>query len=533
MTANPFEDFLQYVGKNYGEENWVTVYKDIETSDNSEDGGLYCALVSKDQTEKALNQTRWDVMIGAGGPGFCTYYEDGKSITTYYNAEEEGFLRLVLNRDFHGRENNYIEILEEFRLFHNLYFRTRDATYITFDDSGDEVEVIKTTPSEIKIRKWYLKSFIAARQMNLLLYFEVTRHFHEILSYQEEIIGNDVSYIIYSGDSYAKGYHTFSRICGKKLIRCGPMESCGVYPFKKEKEFQDFIIGGDSDDPTTFNCNPDSLANYFGANPQAPHYLTPVYFRKEVMQKYYSSSDYEINDGHLHRRGAWSLRLDNNSPTHVAVFLGDLGTDLPEKEQIYWKSFNVAPDGRTISDANFQRSFLGNFYDADNPEHKFKNKYERLQKEWQEHYGWSLFLPLSDKDNHFIKSIRSMLTNEQSEFDGQILSLTKTINDSINVKELRKFLEITDQDIKSIGLMEELLKKLEIKDSSTHISLLRAIQSVRSTGVAHRKGTEYEKSIARLNINEEDYQTEFDQILLNMTVFFDALLAKLKTNKSV
>ena len=25
-------------------------------------------------------------------------------------------------------------------------------------------------------------------------------------------------------------------------------------------------------------CNPSCLSNYFGANPTAPHYLTPVYF---------------------------------------------------------------------------------------------------------------------------------------------------------------------------------------------------------------------------------------------------------------
>lgn len=62
------------------------------------------------------------------------------------------------------------------------------------------------------------------------------------------------------------------------------------------------------------------------------------------MQKYYSSSEYEITDGHLDRTGAWSLRFDNNSPNHVSVFLGDLGRDLPSKEQVYWKSFNLIPD---------------------------------------------------------------------------------------------------------------------------------------------------------------------------------------------
>ena len=29
-------------------------------------------------------------------------------------------------------------------------------------------------------------------------------------------------------------------------------------------------------------CNPSCLSNYFGANPSAPHYLTPVYFDAAV-----------------------------------------------------------------------------------------------------------------------------------------------------------------------------------------------------------------------------------------------------------
>jgi hypothetical protein len=310
---------------------------------------------------------------------------------------------------------------------------------------------------------------------------------------------------------------------GKKLIKYGPIESCGVWPFERKKSYQDYIIGGDNDDPKQFTCNPDLLANYFGANPDAPHYLTPVYFRKEVMQKYYGASEHEISDGHLHRRGAWSLRLDNNSPGHVSVFLGDLGTDLPEKEQIYWKSFNIVPDGRKISKTNFQRSFMGNFFNPENPEHKFRSKYRLLQEAWQEKYGWTLFLPLSKKDEHFLKSIRSMLSNEQSEFDSQILALTKATIDSTNIRDLRKFLGVIDQDSKAIALIEVLLTKIQAPESSKYLTLLRGIQSVRSTGVAHRKGTEYDKAIARLDINENNYQAEFDQILFGMVEFFEVI----------
>lgn len=525
MSVNPFKDFIKFILEKHGEENWITVYRHDPINNSDYDGGMYCALVSKEKTEKSMDQASWDLMIGSGGPGFCTSYEDGHKKTTYYTNSDDDYLRIVLNREFHGRKDDYIEILEEFRLFHNLYFDKKTGFYISFDDSGDEVEVIKILENEVKIRRRFLRSFMAAKQMNLLLYFELTRHFKDPLNYSDDERTDILTFSIYSGDSYSDGFKSFSRILGKKLILCEPIDKCGVWPFEREKDYQEFIIGGDSDEPLRFTCDHNRLANYFGANPDAPPYLTPVFFRNEVMQKYYGSSDYEIEDGHLRRRGAWSLRFDNNSTSHISVFLGDLGRDLPEKEQVYWKSFNLIPDGRRISRTNFERSFLGNFYDPEIPEHKFKYKFKEFQDYWSKTHGWQFFFPLSDKDEHFWTSLRSMLTNEQSEFDLQILGLTKLTIDSINVKELRSHVGITDSSSKSISLVEELLKQQNSSHLTALTALLRGLQSVRSTGVAHRKGTEYEKTMTKLNIDTEDYRSEFDQLLLGVIFLLDEIMS--------
>lgn len=121
-----------------------------------------------------------------------------------------------------------------------------------------------------------------------------------------------------------------------------------------------------------------------------------------------------------------------------------------------------------------------------------------------------------------------MLTNEQNEFDAQILALTKVTIDSVNIKELRKFLGISDPQVKSIALVEKLLIKLNASNVSSNIELLRDIQSVRSTGVAHRKGNEYDKAIAKLDINENDYQAQFDHLLRCLISFFEEVLSCLR-----
>lgn len=42
-------------------------------------------------------------------------------------------------------------------------------------------------------------------------------------------------------------------------------------------------------------------------------------------------------------------------------------------------------------------------------------------------------------------------------------------------------------------------------------------QGVRSTGVAHRRGSKYEKTIARLGIKDDELIKAFDSILEQMT----------------
>jgi len=89
----------------------------------------------------------------------------------------------------------------------------------------------------------------------------------------------------------------------------------------------------------------------------------------------------------------------------------------------------------------------------------------------------------------------------------------------------RQLLEVKDPELKSIALADMLLNKINASNGTCHIGLLRGIQSVRSTGVAHRKGTEYDKAIAKLDINENNYQAEFDQLLCGLVDLFDEILS--------
>lgn len=217
MNANPFSHFIAFITEKHGEENWVTVYENMPINGGNSDGAMFSALVKPDRIERVLSDSCWDLIVGAGAPGFCTSYENGESVARYYTNSDEGYLRLVLNRQFHGRKEDYVEVLEEFRLFHNLYYDHKTSTHIAFDDSGDEIEVVKCTQHSVQIRRSYLRSFMAARQMHLLLFFENTLHFKDSVNFTMEECNSNLRYSIYSGASYSNGFESFSRIIGKKL----------------------------------------------------------------------------------------------------------------------------------------------------------------------------------------------------------------------------------------------------------------------------------------------------------------------------
>lgn len=118
-----------------------------------------------------------------------------------------------------------------------------------------------------------------------------------------------------------------------------------------------------------------------------------MFFRRAVLDKYYADPDrYQVQDGYLRAGAFWGLPVDNALYEHVAVFLGDLGR-LPEREQQYWRSFNVAPAG-SLSETAIQRSFLNQFADTDRIEYRFYRAYKLLNEGWSSKFGWPIFKEL-------------------------------------------------------------------------------------------------------------------------------------------
>ena len=86
-------------------------------------------------------------------------------------------------------------------------------------------------------------------------------------------------------------------------------------------------------------------------------FLTPVYFRPEVLRKYYDAPQrYKVETGYLRCVGLWGIPFERRTDDLVQVWLGDLG-QIPHIDQRHWRTHCVQPPGTGISEARFRRDF--------------------------------------------------------------------------------------------------------------------------------------------------------------------------------
>jgi hypothetical protein len=174
--------------------------------------------------------------------------------------------------------------------------------------------------------------------------------------------------------------------------------------------------------------------------------------------------------------------------------------------------YNVA-EGKKMSETNFKRSLLGQFADAESPDLVFRQEFLFFQTAWFKKFSWYLFLPLKAEDDYCFNSLRCISKNEQVDFDIQISSLAKILNDSINVKEIRK--KLPQSESKSIKLLSEFSSLYHVEFDVG--KALRELQTLRSSGVAHRKGKEYDKAKVKQNIDTTNLSNSLDRILISLT----------------
>lgn len=475
---------------------------------------------------KLLAGFGWDVRIDGHRPGFSVSYGGGEERVIYAPVGWDGVEPIVHVRPPVKRFPRSFVWAQELVLLFDLH-RGADGQWSWIDDAGDDQVVITSAPDIIRAQRWVIRRFQAVRQMALELTIESDVTDAALGSLGEtkaELRTETSAFSYYRGQLMGPNGRWYSRLLGKQILLPPPIEECGLWPYEEAPKYESFAIGTDDlGRAIEYSSDPEGLANFFGANPDAPNYVTPVTFRREVLEKYYRASDeYSIEDGYLRRNGFWGIRIDNDGPDVVTVMLGDLGRDLPHREQQYWRSFNLATKGG-FSETAFRRGFLAQFADSASLDLQFRRLYPDVNTEWNRRFGWPLYREPAADDTHLLSQVRLLADNQQGAFDDHVLGLAKLMVDALNEEALTAAIGAGPEDEKGISKLSRLLDGLGIQTAESIIDALRNLQAIRSAGTAHWKGSKYEKH--RAAAASSDRRKWFADILERAVVVLEELRA--------
>ena len=550
LDSLSFLKFEDWIGiKEHEKNDWITVARKWreESKTRLSDFFTFSAMVpaSEENRAKLLSNCEWEIYHDFfGKPSFYTtdrdhtwLYDDGtKKIVN--NIE---FRPFVLYRDFHGYKPSCFELVQNFLLYHNAFFEQEEKEYRFIDEDGELQKLARIKENGdnqiIEVDAHWLKDYLAANKCFLVRFHDHRRFVKEDVGdlIQKGILRQRFSdryclLELYIGENELgiQDFKSLSVLFGKDIVLPYPTPDKRKMTFllDVDKKYANFIIDLDENGtPIEATCDESKLSNYF-EDRGTPHILTPVFFKKEVLKKYYDEpSRYRVTSNSIYCLDLWHLPFDITEEGLVQVWLGDLGR-IPYKEQLHWKCYNVLPKG-TITKRRWLTDFLAEFPDPSDipdPIYRFKAVYEEIQLLFREKFGEPLFLPLGKEDSHAYESLHLPVTEEWSEFDEQILYLSKLLVDSLNVKFLSKRTsykindKVNGKKLKPLDLLELFLKKLSVseKDIKFIMSSLRAMWAIRSYGSAHRKGKEFNKILQKYGLAKLSNRRKIDKLVKNL-----------------
>ena len=255
------------------------------------------------------------------------------------------------------------------------------------------------------------------------------------------------------------------------------------------------------------------------------HELDKVFFAAEVLARYRSCpSQYTIGDGFIrcHKDG-WILNsLYITSNNEVYCYLYDLSL-LPNKEQRYWKIYNLKSRLGKEDRLEIKRNFFCSFDDG-----PLSNLLRILQNFQTLRFGkdslqiWNHTLSIEE----MINEIAMPLIEEDKHYKDQfLLPLARLIIEGFSQANLKWLAEELDIDssaekLGSLSLLEKCLIALSDKDqASIAIAPLRHLQDEKSSRSSHG-GKSPKQNIVK----------EAKQILSNVTKSLDSIATIINTS---
>lgn len=496
---------------------WSVVYDVTGTPMKSTH--IFSCFAKKELREEVLSGQNWLCHADSFCPGFSV----GPDGAAYETGLEDGFEFIVARTYFHSLETSQLHLNTEFVLLFNL-FRGEDDNYYAVDECGDKTPVVKFEEERVAVRTKYLLSYMAAKQLLYVQFIDSRLGSAEHYPHDAERIdfqkfrGDSYNYFLCLTSNRARDY-LFSMIYSRSVVNPPAVEECGIWPYETEEEYPEFIVKElPNGEYRRFTCEESKLGNYFGGNPDAPHYLTPVYFKPGVLDKYRKNSLYTVTEYRLSCGSQWGLEIDNGDPFRVMVYLGDLGRDLPESERRHFLSYEMSPADQRISADVAARDFFNMWVGPEGPVSKLFLARKDLDESWMQTFGTNLYREYHEDDESIEQRIRVPQEGDSEGFETVVISLSRIFVDYIDESQFK--------DSEKNGGINKLQEFLEARGIACDLKPLRVLQELRSTSVAHAKGKRYER--ARDAYLTGNQAKDALSLLESLTTMIDELSVKVR-----
>ena len=522
MDFLKFEDYLRVYEEIVSHE-WTILYENIKrtTNDVNEDIFTFCALLDNDDEyiQDYTQNFEWGFSPNSFGHSYFEQVSrnigNGQFKDNIYfiiGDKKDKFEYFVAYRYFNKKYSTQFDINPKLIWYNNLV-KVGD-NYL--DPISDEV-IIRTSTNKVEVLTSYLRDFLCAHNKVCVIAFDHRRFSLTIEKVRniQKSFSNDNYYLLYTLNTHDyDDYNVSSSIIGKSIIK--PYKECQHSSLKylvEEEEFEEFIyvIDSDTGKPVVYTCDENKLANYFGANPEAPHFLTPIFFNKAVLNKYKTdTANYIISDGLIRYLDEWNIPFTVNEKDKVVVWLGDLGR-ISYTEQKHWRTENIPPQG-DIEENFWKQQMEAVFVDKILPEKWLFTLIEKVNEKFSNKYTTIIFNPLSEADKSINSAFMTPVTNNIDEYKEYLMQFCKITAESINKKAIQKYVnndKLKDeqgQTLGSIGQLDILFKELNIIAGDNLIASLKLVYNSRNKLSGHTASLEaYNKLWKR----KEDYSTNW------------------------
>lgn len=490
-------------------------------------GPAACPTLVLGPKEAVLAGTEWPLQFTAAEPEVWQSFaneQPTREAHLHPVKEEEAvtYAPFVAYFDPYGTPS-WLEPVQPFVLYWRAWPRHDGGGNVTWYEEGDDSrpdEIARwrlvrfddaSTGGLLEVRRDRLMTFLAEFEYDLAIYYEHNIEANQLEDeWRDEELEDNRYWRVWATDVHPEIRAVLRAVTFlERPERDEPEE-----PWSPEaRERIPFVVGSDAQgQPIT------------AATPQT-EFLTPVFFRDEVLERYYQDpSTYRVEQDIVRGGRQWALSIARTDRNTIQAWLGDLN-GLPVSVQRHWAEFAVPDQG--VPDWRLRRDFLAEFADA--PERgvvaDLRRAIARANSAADERFGEPLFAPVEAVHVEAVRTMRVPANPAMPAFLEQVRTLALLVVDHLS----SRFLDAAAAQAENTGTLNRLARLVatlsgeDLEQAKNRIGGLYAVQSVRSNVASHRTGPLVDQTLARAGINRFDLPAGYVRLVEGATTAIEYL----------